>query len=80
MSFGPVTSYSGVLINRCPSESSKSITNEACQSSAPSTEGYRNQQFMDITDGLDEPPPYQAVEEYLRPREPVVEGQRPEGS
>lgn len=52
--------HSGVSIDRYPSESRKSITTEAYENRAPSTEAYRSQQFMDFTDDLEEPPPYQA--------------------
>lgn len=60
MSSGRVAPHPEVSINRHPSDNLKSTTTEAYEDRAPSTEAYRSQQFMDVTDDFEGLPPYQA--------------------
>jgi hypothetical protein len=59
MSSGQVAPHLEVAINECPSASLNLVAVNAYGDKPPSTEAYRSQQFIDITDELEGPPPYQ---------------------
>ena len=59
MSSGHVAPHTEVHSGRCPPDSLKVTAVDACINLPPTTEAYRSQQFMDITDDVEGPPPYQ---------------------
>ena len=58
MSPGHVATHLEVHINQSQSDGQDLIAAEDCNNKPPSTEAYRNQQFMDVTDELEGPPPF----------------------
>jgi hypothetical protein len=59
MSSGHLAPHLEVSINKCQLESLNIIAVDACINEPPPTEAYRSQQFIDISDDLEGPPPYQ---------------------
>jgi hypothetical protein len=59
MSSAHVAPQLEVRINKCQSDNLNIIAADAYNNKPPSTEAYRSQQFIDITDDLEGPPPYQ---------------------
>jgi hypothetical protein len=58
MSPGHVATHLEAHINQSQSDGQDLIAAEGCNNKPPSTEAYRNQQFMDVTDELEGPPPF----------------------
>jgi hypothetical protein len=59
MSSGHVAPHPEVVINKSPSDSLNIVAANAYDTRPPPIEAYRTQQFLDITDDLEGPPPYQ---------------------
>jgi hypothetical protein len=58
MSPGHVATRLEVHTNQSRSDGQDLIAVEGCNNKPPSTEAYRNQQFVDVTDELEGPPPF----------------------
>jgi hypothetical protein len=54
-----VATHLEVPINQSQPDGQDFTAVEPCNSKPPSTEAYRNQQFLDVADGLEGPPPFQ---------------------
>jgi hypothetical protein len=58
MSPGHVATHLEPHVNQSPSDGQDLIAADGCNNKPPSTEAYRNQQFMDVTDELEGLPPF----------------------
>jgi hypothetical protein len=58
MSPSHVATHLELRINQSQSDGQDLIAAEDCNNKPPSTEAYRSQQFMDVTDELEGPPPF----------------------